>query len=118
MCAGLKPRRGGLRQRFLGRNPCNRTFAGLKSVIGVVAEPWRRAIGERSVKEERGANAGPYRVEIRWAKKTGKSTATPIRGKSSISVRKASPPRYHLKSELTAEVSAERTKFDFDLKSN
>jgi len=80
LCAGLKPRRGGLRQRFLGRNPCNRTFAGLKSVVGVVAAPWRRAIGERSVKEERGANAGPYRVEIRWAKETGKKYRDPDSG--------------------------------------
>ena len=27
------------------------------------------------------------------------------------------PPRYHANSELTAEVSAKQTKFDFDLKS-
>jgi hypothetical protein len=102
----------------LGRNPCNRTFAGLKSVVGVVAAPWRRAIGERSVKEERGANAGPYRVEIRWAKKTGKKYRDPDSGEILDKRAEGLPPRYHLKSELTAEVSAERTKFDFDLKSN
>ena len=50
MCPGLKPRRGGLRQRFLGKNHCNRTFRGLTSAVGVVAAPQKRAIWERSAK--------------------------------------------------------------------
>jgi hypothetical protein len=56
-------------------------------------------------------------VEIHWAKKTGKQHHD---GELDMMVddrKEGLPPRYHKDSELTAEVSAKQTTFDFDLKS-
>lgn len=73
--------------------------------------------GVFSVPEDRGANAGKYRVEIRWTKKTGKKKFDKDL-QMEVDIRKEGlPPKFHEKSELTAEVSDGQTKFDFDLKS-
>jgi hypothetical protein len=73
--------------------------------------------GKYEVPEGQGANAGKYRVEIRWQKLTGKK----IRDRSSEDLieqrAEGLPAKFHKDSELTAEVSASQTKFDFDLKS-
>jgi hypothetical protein len=73
--------------------------------------------GAYSVREERGANSGPYRVEIRWRKKTGKKYRDPDSGELLDERKEGLPARCHEKSELTAEVSEKQTTFDFDLKS-
>ena len=75
------------------------------------------ADGAYSVPEADGANSGKYRVEIHWAKKTGKQHYD---GELQMEVddrREALPPRFHTESELTADVSPKQTKFDFLLKS-
>jgi hypothetical protein len=73
--------------------------------------------GTYSIPEEKGANAGSYRVEIHWNKLTGKRIRNPLDATEMIDeMEEGLPPRYHKNSELTAEVSAEQTTFDFDLK--
>jgi hypothetical protein len=73
--------------------------------------------GEYSVPEGQGANAGKYRVEIRWQKATGKQVKERSEDLTEQRV-EGLPAKYHKNSELTAEVSAKQTRFDFDLKSN
>ncbi len=73
--------------------------------------------GAYSVPEERGANAGKYRVEIHWAKKTGKKYFDNELKLENDERKEALPPRFHAKSELTAEVSGRQSTFDFHLKS-
>jgi hypothetical protein len=73
--------------------------------------------GAYSVPEERGANAGPYRVEIRWQKKTGKQFRDRDSGDLIDERKEGLPPRFHAQSEMSVEVSAKQTRFDFDLKS-
>ena len=74
--------------------------------------------GKYSVSEEQGANAGSHRVEIRWLKKTGNKYRDRDSGEMADERKEALPPRFHAESQLTADVAADRTKFDFDLKSN
>jgi hypothetical protein len=73
--------------------------------------------GSYAVPEEQGANAGKHRVEIRWRKLTGKKVRDPDSGEMYDERKEGLPTRFHAESELTAEVSAEQTTFDFDLKS-
>ena len=73
--------------------------------------------GAYSVPEPQGANAGKYRVEIRWQKSTGKQIKDQHSGESTDQRVEGLPAKFHTKSELTADVSAKQTKFDFDLKS-
>ena len=73
--------------------------------------------GKYEMPEGRGANAGEYRVEIRWQKPTGKKIQD-IDTEEMIDERaEGLPARYHENSELTASVSAEKYTFDFDLTS-
>jgi hypothetical protein len=74
--------------------------------------------GTYSVPEPKGANAGQHRVEIRWRKMTNRKVRDPDSGEMYDERKEALPKRYHEDSELTADVSAKQTKFDFDLKSN
>jgi hypothetical protein len=73
--------------------------------------------GAYAVTEEMGANAGPYRVEIRWQKKTGRKYRDRDSGDMVDERKEGLPPRFHAQSELAVEVSAKQTTFDFDLKS-
>jgi len=73
--------------------------------------------GTYSVPEARGANAGKYRIEIRWQKLTGKKSRDPQSGEIVEQRAEGLPPKFHTNSELTAEVSEKQTTFDFDLKS-
>jgi hypothetical protein len=73
--------------------------------------------GSYSVPEEKGANAGKYKVEIRWNKKTGKKKRDPDSGEMYDERLEGLPPRYHANSELSADVPAQQNTFDFDLKS-
>ncbi len=74
--------------------------------------------GMYSVPEEMGATAGQYKVQINWNKPTGKKvldvdTREPIMDET----KEGLPPKYHKSTELTADVSADTTTFDFDLQS-
>jgi hypothetical protein len=73
--------------------------------------------GTYAVPEEKGANAGRYRVEIRWLKLTGKKYRDPDSGEMLDARKEALPPRFHEQSELTVEVSDNQTTFDFHLTS-
>lgn len=71
--------------------------------------------GAYTVPEPKGANEGKYRVEIRWAKKTGKQYFDRELSMMVDERKEGLPPRFHAKSELTAEVSDKQTVFDFHL---
>jgi hypothetical protein len=73
--------------------------------------------GAYSVSEAEGANAGPYRVEIRWHKKTGRQFRDNDLGVMLDERKEGLPEMFHAKSALRVEVSADGTRFDFDLKS-
>jgi hypothetical protein len=73
--------------------------------------------GAYSVMEARGANAGVYRVEIHWFRKTGRMVLDALTGDMIEERKEGLPKRYHKASELTVEVAPGRTTFDFDLKS-
>jgi hypothetical protein len=72
--------------------------------------------GTYSVTEENGANAGKYRVEIRWLKLTGTKKRDPDSGEMYDERKEGLPEKYHAQSTLEADVSAKQTTFDFDLK--
>lgn len=73
--------------------------------------------GVYTVSEASGATAGTYRVEIHWNKPTGKKIRNPMdRDEMIDEMMEGLPDRYHANSELSAEVSAQQTKFDFDLR--
>lgn len=74
--------------------------------------------GVYSVPEEKGPNAATYRIEIHWNKRTGKQVPNPFDKSEMIDqLMEGLPAKYHKNSELTAEVSADKTTFDFELKS-
>jgi hypothetical protein len=73
--------------------------------------------GSYSVPEARGANAGKYNVQIRWQKQTGRQVRDPGTGELVDERKEGLPAKFHDESELTAEVSASQTTFDFHLKS-
>jgi hypothetical protein len=73
--------------------------------------------GTYEVPEAMGATAGIYRVEVRWNKPTGRRVKDAYGEEIMDEYKEGLPARYHSDSELTAEVSAKQTKFDFDLKS-
>jgi hypothetical protein len=73
--------------------------------------------GVYSVDEASGANGGKYKVEIHWYKKTGRTLIHPDTGDPYEERAEGLPDRYHKNSELTVEVSSDKTAFDFDLKS-
>src|SRR5688572_13110595 len=76
------------------------------------------AEGTYDIPEAKGPNAGSYRVEIHWNKLTGRKIPNPMdRSEQIDEMMEGLPAKYHENSELTAEVSAEQTKFDFDLQS-
>ncbi len=74
--------------------------------------------GKYDVVEAQGANSGSYRVEIRWAKKTGKQFKDRELGIMVDERKEGLPARFHSSSELSVDVAAGKTNFDFDLKSN
>jgi hypothetical protein len=74
--------------------------------------------GQYSVPEAQGANAGKYRIEIRWQKLTGKKTRDPHSEDVTEQRAEGLPAKYHKDSELTVEVSENQTTFDFDLKAD
>jgi hypothetical protein len=74
--------------------------------------------GKYAVPEENGANAGTYRVEIRWLKRTGRQLRDPESGEMYDERREALPEKFHTNSELTVEVPLPKNRHDFHLKSS
>ena len=72
--------------------------------------------GAYSIPEEKGANAGPYKVEIHWTKPTGRRVRDAYGEEIMDEYKEGLPDKYHKNSELTADISAKRTTFEFDLK--
>jgi hypothetical protein len=72
--------------------------------------------GAYSVPEEKGANPGAYRVEIRWPQPTGKKYKDPDTLETYNEQKESLPKKYNTQSELTADVSEAKNQFDFDLK--
>lgn len=73
--------------------------------------------GKFLVPEAAGANAGTYRVEFHWGKKTGEKYYD-VESRSWVDDRReALPDKFHKNSDITVEVSKDKTVFDFDLKS-
>jgi hypothetical protein len=71
--------------------------------------------GVYNVEEPMGANAGSYRVVIHWQKATGKKIKA-IDSDEVVEQRaEGLPPKYHKNTELTAEISPDKTEFNFDL---
>jgi hypothetical protein len=85
---------------------------GEQRVTGGVIED-----GAYSIPEAKGANEGKYRVEIRWAKRTGKQYYDRELEMKVDERKEALPLRFHKDSELTVEVTAAQTTFDFHLTS-
>lgn len=72
--------------------------------------------GAYHVSEADGANAGNYRVEIHWHRKTGRKFRDSDLGIMVDERKEGLPEQFHTKSKLRAEVSDKQTTFDFDLK--
>ena len=74
--------------------------------------------GKYDVPEEKGANAGTYRVEIHWLKRTGKELLDAESGEMYDERIEALPDKFHSSSELTVEVPLPANTHDFQLKSS
>jgi hypothetical protein len=76
------------------------------------------AAGEYLIPEAKGANAGTYTVQVRWSRRTGRRVFDPEIGEMVPEVEDRIPARFNTQSELTVEVSATQTEFDFHLESD
>jgi hypothetical protein len=74
--------------------------------------------GKYEVPEEKGANAGKHRVEIRWLKRTGRQLKDPESGEMYDERKEALPDKVHTNSELSVEVPLPENRHDFQLKSS
>jgi hypothetical protein len=74
--------------------------------------------GKYTVPEENGANAGTYRVQISWLKKTGRQLKDPESGEMYDERREALPDKLHKNSEMTVEVPLPDNRHDFQLKAS
>jgi len=73
--------------------------------------------GAYAIPEEKGPNAGGYKVEIYWNKPTGRRVRDPYGEEIMDEYKEGLPDKYHKNSELNAEISAKQKVFDFELKS-
>lgn len=74
--------------------------------------------GKYSIPEEKGPNAGSYRVEIHWLKLTGKQLLDQDTGEMYDQRIEALPDKFHANSELNIDVPSPKSTHDFDLKSS
>ena len=72
--------------------------------------------GKYVIPEEKGPNAGMYRVEVRWLKKTGRELKDPESGEMYDERIEALPEKFHRKSELTVEIPAAEDTHNLELK--
>ncbi len=73
--------------------------------------------GAYSIPTEMGATAGKYQVKINWNRPTGRKVKDWEGEEIMDETKEGLPAKYHQDSELTADVSADQTTFDFNLKS-
>lgn len=73
--------------------------------------------GQYSIPEEKGANAGDYRVEIHWWKKTGKQFKEPLTETMQDERKEGVPKKFNEQSELRATVPGDKPTLDFALRS-
>ena len=71
--------------------------------------------GQYDLDGHHGPNAGKYRVQITWHKKTGKQVAGE-RGHKRDQTQQVIPAKYNTQSELSVEIQPGRNTRDFDLK--
>jgi hypothetical protein len=74
----------------------------------------RIADGRYTIEPRFGPMAGPHRVEIHWARPTGKKKKNEF-GEVFDVTQEGLPAKYNTKSKLTAQVKAEANTIDFDL---
>jgi hypothetical protein len=74
--------------------------------------------GKYTIPEENGANAGTYRVEIHWLKRTGRQLKDAESGEMYDERREAIPDKLNTNPELTVEVPLPENRHDFNLKSS
>jgi hypothetical protein len=72
--------------------------------------------GRYDVPAEMGANAGAYQVQIRWPQPTGKKHWDEDTFQVVPEFKETMPPKFNSKSDLTADVTATKLEFNFDLK--
>jgi hypothetical protein len=72
------------------------------------------ANGAYKVESRFGPNPGPHRVEIRWAKPTGKKYKNEF-GEELDVRREGLPDKYHTNSILTADIKSGNNVIDFNL---
>ena len=71
--------------------------------------------GTYAIPKESGPNAGKYRIEVHWLKKTGKELIDPDSGEKYDERIEALPAKFHSKSELTIEIPAPDNKYNLSL---
>ena len=76
------------------------------------------ADGKYAVPEEKGANAGTYRIEIHWLKRTGRKLKDAESGEMYDERKEALPAKVQMNSDLTVEVPLPENSHDFNLKSS
>ena len=77
--------------------------------------------GTYEISQDLGVAIGENRVEIRWAKETGRTVLNPFGDASMGKIAEAKevmPPRYHETSELKASVKEGDNEVNFDLKTD
>lgn len=72
--------------------------------------------GSYAIEEPMGPTAGKYRVNINWNKPTGRRVKDAYGEEIMDEYKEGLPAKYHKESELSAEVSAKQTEFNFELK--
>src|SRR6478736_3659332 len=70
--------------------------------------------GNYKVDSKTGPGPGPHRVEIRWARPTGKKSKNEF-GEEIQKRQEGLPEKYHAQSTLTAEIKPGKNVIDFEL---
>jgi hypothetical protein len=83
--------------------------AGQRASGGVIQD------GKYDIPKEKGLNAGTYRIEVRWLRKTGRELTDPMSGDKYDERKEALPAKFHAKSDLTIEIPAPENKHDLTL---
>jgi hypothetical protein len=89
--------------------PAGGGTAGQRASGGVIQN------GTYEIPAEKGPNAGTYRIEIHWLKKTGRVLTDPMSGDKYDERKEALPARFHSKSDLTVAIPAPDDKHDLKL---
>ena len=71
--------------------------------------------GKYEIPEPKGPNAGTYRVEIHWLKKTGRELLDAETGDMYDERKEVLPPKFHKQSDLTLEIPAPENTHNLEL---